>query len=183
MGDFVSADGILFFTAGKGTDEQFVVRSDGTATGTYRVSDLQAVAFNDLQPRFTYLNGFVYYFAQMLNVNGYAEYYLLQMGLNGEIVAWMHQYPTPEDFYEPFVQEMVAFNNALYVSALSSDGWQLVKHAANGEHVILNSGLWPTEGGAPEPMVKVGNQVYFRIRMGGWDSWLEQDRFSQFKWK
>jgi trimeric autotransporter adhesin len=48
MGNFTNLNGILFFTAGKGTKEEFFVRSDGTQAGTYRVADMKGVGYNRL---------------------------------------------------------------------------------------------------------------------------------------
>jgi ELWxxDGT repeat protein len=162
MNNFTNVDGILFFTGGNGGAESFIVRSDGTAAGTYRVTNLEPVGLNDLQPCFSYLNGFVYFFNQ-LDRN---DYHLFRMGLDGQNITPLREYTTPLDFYANFHQYMVASGDALYVSALHSDGWSLQKQYPDGNTLTLSSGKGPTAGSDPEQFVKANNLIYFPVTIG-----------------
>lgn len=172
MGNFTPINGVLFFTAGKGQDELFIARSDGTAEGTYRVTNAYTVGLNKLQPCFTYLNGWVYYF-NMLGFEG--SYYLFQMDLNGRNITALREYLTPENLYaHSFIQEMVAVDNALYSTAFHTRGWNLVKQLEDGKTEVLVSGLGPTSSSWPMKFFKSDSLLYFAANAGAeWDERIE----------
>jgi len=161
MGNFTNLNGILFFTAGKGTKEEFFVRSDGTQAGTYRVADMKGVGYNRLQPGFTYLNGVVYYFNTFTDVNGYDQYYLFRVDLKGNDLGALQQYRMPGFFYEDFVQDIVSFDNMLLTSNLNDNGWDILKQSPTGETTVLQAGHGPTASSNPDQMVRVGDLIYF----------------------
>jgi trimeric autotransporter adhesin len=161
MGNFSNMNGTLFFTAGKGTTEEFIVRSDGTAQGTHRVADLKSVGYNPLQPCFTYLNGVVYYFNKITNVNGYDEYYLFRTDRAGKDLGALQQYRVPEAITENFIQDIVAFDSMLLTTNLTDYGWEILNQSLSGETQVLHTGHGPTSSSYPDPMVRAGNLIYF----------------------
>jgi len=165
MGNFTNLNGILFFTAGKGTNEQFFVRSDGTQAGTYRVADMKGVWYNRLQPGFTYLNGVVYYFNTFTDVNGYDQYYLFRVDLKGNDLGALQQYRMPAFQYEEFVQDIVSFDNMLLTSNLNDTGWDILKQSPTGETTVLQAGHGPTDSSNPDQMVRVGDFIYFSTQL------------------
>lgn len=161
MGNFTNLNGILFFTAGKGTSEEFFVRSDGTQAGTYRVADIKGVGYNRPQPGFTYLNGTVYYFNTFTEVNGYDQYYLFRVDLKGKDLGALQQYRIPGYLDEEFVQDIVAFEDVLLTSNLNDNGWDILKQSPTGETEVLQAGRGPTISSNPQQMVKIGDYIYF----------------------
>jgi ELWxxDGT repeat protein len=157
MGNFTNVNGVLFFTAGKGTAETFIVRSDGTEAGTYKVTNMEPVGLNDLQPNFTYLDNHVYFFSS----ESRGSYYLTRADLSGQNIEPVRPYPTPEDFYETFTQELVQFDNALYTFTLYDRGWAFVKQSTDGSISVVKAVVGPTVGSYPEKFTKVNDQVFF----------------------
>jgi ELWxxDGT repeat protein len=110
MGDFTNINGILYFFASRGWAD-FIYRSDGTAAGTFTVAEAHGVSINRAKPEFTYMNGKVYF----LNT-GTSEYVykLWSMDYNGTVPTVIESFWIPEDYYMPYDQELIAFNNTLY---------------------------------------------------------------------
>jgi ELWxxDGT repeat protein len=169
MGNFANVNGVLFFTAGKGVAENFAVRSDGTAAGTYRVTDLLRVGLNNLQPCFTYLNGLVYFFDQYDR----DDYRLFHMDLSGNNITDVRKYIVPEDYYASFEQVMISFGGALYLSALKSYGWDLVKQYTDGNIEIMSSVYGPTVSSNPDRLTQAGGYIYFQATIGYASSYYE----------
>lgn len=161
MGNFTNVNGTLFFTAGKGAKEAFFVRSDGTQAGTYRVADMKGVGYNRLQPGFTYLNGVVYYFNTITDVNGYDQYYLFRVDLKGNDLGALRQYRIPGFLSEEFVQDIVSFDDILLTSNLNDNGWDILRQSPTGETTVLQAGQGPTGSSSPDRMVRVGDLIYF----------------------
>jgi ELWxxDGT repeat protein len=156
MGNFTNVNSILYFTAGKGYTDQFIVRSDGTEGGTFVVTRTEPVGMNRLTPRFTYLNGSVYFF-NSLERDQFALYRIDAAN------AVHHVMPLtiPEDYYAQFYPEMTTFGGSFYLTTYSSTGWKVMKLESSGSFVIINEAPNPSSDSNPHNFTRVGNLMYF----------------------
>lgn len=154
MGNFTNMNGLLYFTAGKGSSEEFIVRSDGTEAGTVIITDADSQSLNALKPRFTFLNGYVYFFNY--NVG------LYRVSNNGTAVEEVMSLSAPEDYYEDFTPEMTALGASLYFTSYSVNGWSVVKfEPATGNRQVIDEDPAPSIGSNPHTFTRAGNYLYF----------------------
>lgn len=169
MGDFANMNGVLFFRASQGYDQNFYVRSDGTEAGTYKVADANAFGFNEPDPEFTYLNGFVFFLNIDFSNDSYlGENKLYRMNLDGSGVTPLATFEVPEDYYDTFNQLMVRYGSSLILTVMKGRGWAVVKSTQSGTITVLNQAKTPTVNSSPSNFVQLGNQMFFITEEGGY---------------
>jgi ELWxxDGT repeat protein len=113
MGNFTVINGILYFTAAR-IYSNYIYRTDGTTVGTFQITE---VPWSDCcggniapLPRFTYMNGNVYFYNYWLDDSGY-QYYLglYKMPYNGTTPTLVTTFT-----YATFNGQMISYNNMLY---------------------------------------------------------------------
>lgn len=156
MGNFTNINGVLYYTAGQGSNKQFIVRSDGTDPGTFIITDAEPIGLNKLQPHFTLLNGSIY-FLNSSQSHGYGVY-ALDAANTVHIVKGLI---IPEDYYETFEPEMTSLNNALYLTAYSAEAWRIMRLLPSGDFSYVDVSLSPNSDSNPTNFVRVNNLLYF----------------------
>jgi ELWxxDGT repeat protein len=163
MGNFTNINGLLYFTASKDY-QNFIYRSNGTATGTVTVAEIPwsdgfGGHLNSI-PFFTYLNGYVYFYNfQWVEENYYYEPRLFRMVYNGL---------TPQSVLEIFSDlqaGMINFSNMLYTinRPARTEGYKLLKSdgTAAGTLVLKDNAII-TEGSNISKMLAMNGYVFFQ---------------------
>ncbi|HEY0655848.1 MAG TPA: ELWxxDGT repeat protein [Chryseosolibacter sp.] len=166
MHSFTSIQGILLFVGSVGTTD-YIYRSDGTASGTYRLGEAIGVGINDAHPAFTYYNGFVYFFNSVY-VNDANRYWLWRMEFPSGTSLTMKEFAENPSYYDRYYQEMISYKGFLYTTGrfASSGGslpgmFQFVRsNGTTGGTIYLKELPGATIGSDPVQMVKHNNLIY-----------------------
>jgi ELWxxDGT repeat protein len=190
MNSFRNINGKLFFIASQ-SYLNYIYRSDGTEAGTVRVAPAFGTGLNYLEPFFTYLQGYVYFF----NVDGvtnaeheHGPLYLWKMPINSTTPTKVKRFYTPVDYgdsyyYENYNHMMVQCNGALYmVARLQPDqGFKFIRSDGTeaGTKIIADPDM-TTLSSNPTDLVSANGFVFFRTRPDPYDyMWpSEQDFYS-----
>jgi ELWxxDGT repeat protein len=176
MGNFTNVNGILYFTAAK-RYSNYIYRSDGTAAGTFIIeeapwSDCCGGTINPF-PRFTYLNGKVYFYNYWLDESGYQyNLALYSMPYNGTTPAIVTTF-----YHSSYGGDMISYNNMLYtVMKLVADrGYMLVQSdgtEAGTKEFIDNAKN--SQGSNPYDFMAGNGFMYFRAAADHYTTYTQE---------
>lgn len=165
ISNFTAIKGALYYTAYQ-NDTYYIWRSDGTESGTVPLQQSLGAGINLSLPLFTFLNNYIYYFNAVPDDYN-STLYMWRMDLNGRNQTRIRQFYTPEDFYESYHQEMVRFNNQLFITGRinPAGGYELIKSSGTAVGTVtLKDAYVPTVGSRMDHMTKINDLVYFTAK-------------------
>lgn len=164
MGNFTDINGILYFTASKGT-ANYIYRSDGSEDGTFIITD---IPWNDngtsdihyAPPLFTYLNGYVYFFNVNISDDASDLYFLFRMRYDG----------TEPEKVKPFygAYAMINYVGSLYTIGRISEstGYALIStDGTDAGSAVIKDNDQVTIGSDIQEMLTLNGLVYFRAKV------------------
>jgi len=167
MDDFTNVNGILFFTAARGHEADFYVRSDGTPEGTYPIADANRMGGNRIQPKFVSFGGQVYFFNNIPEgwVDGHdkpSELWLYRANLDGLNIQQVALYRSRFDYYQYYPQEFFAMNGKMYASEFGGNTWNIVEQNPDGtKRVAVYNSLGPSQSAFPKDLTSTNDHLYF----------------------
>ena len=159
MGSFKNVNGVLFFTASKNADD-YIYRSNGTASGTWNIQQAYSANYYGLNPGFVNIDDYVYFF----NATGpdmYDPYVFWRVHYKGTRPIAVKQFEGHEGYYDGYFQELLRFKGALYffvrpIFALESYRLMVSDGTTRGTRALEE----PELSSRPAEMVRANNLLY-----------------------
>jgi ELWxxDGT repeat protein len=176
MGNFTIINGLLYFTAARGSSN-YVYRTDGTTDGTISIvnipwSDCCGGNLNP-NPEFAYRDGYVYFYSYEPMYYEYDyDLALYKMPYNGTTPSLVMTFP-----YTEYNGDMMSFNNMLYTvnKPFQDRGYMLLQSdgTAEGTKEFIDN-TKPSMGSVPNNFVQANGYMFFLTWESDYSSYYQE---------